>query len=117
MIDISLHGDVVILTMAYGKANTLDPLFCDALVGALDDCARSAAKAVVLTARGGIFSAGFDLFRIVDGGAAYVEEFLPVVSRAFEAAFAFPKPLVAAVNGHAFAGGCIIACTADLRLM
>jgi enoyl-CoA hydratase len=33
------------------------------------------------------------------------------------AAFAFPKPVVAAINGHAIAGGCVFACAADRRLM
>ena len=43
--------------------------------------------------------------------------FLPAMNQAFEALFAFPKPVVAAVNGHAIAGGCIMACCADYRIM
>jgi enoyl-CoA hydratase len=117
MIETSHVDDVTILTMAYGKANTLDPSSCDALIDAFDACRASATKAVVLTGRNGIFSAGVDLLRVVDGGASYLQEFLPILGRAFEVAFAFPKPLVAAVNGHAFAGGCILACAADRRLM
>ncbi len=39
------------------------------------------------------------------------------MNRMFERLFAFPKPVVAAVNGHAIAGGCIIVCAADWRLM
>jgi enoyl-CoA hydratase/carnithine racemase len=117
MIEITHQHDITILTMAYGKANTLDPSSCDALVDAFGDCSAASVRAVVLTGRGGIFSAGVDLLRVVDGGPSYLQEFLPVLGRAFDAAFAFPKPLVAAVNGHAFAGGCILACTADRRLM
>jgi enoyl-CoA hydratase len=71
----------------------------------------------VLTAAGSIFSAGVDLPRLIEGGPAYAGLFLPTLSRAFEALFAFPKPLVAGVNGHAIAGGCILACAADRRLM
>ena len=39
------------------------------------------------------------------------------MNRMFQALFAFPKPVVAAVNGHAIAGGCILVCAADWRLM
>jgi len=117
MIEITHRDDIAILTMAHGKANTLDPEFGAALAEAFEDCNRSAAKAAIITARGGIFSAGVDLVRVIERGAGYLHDFLPVLSRALEAAFAFPKPLVAAVNGHAFAGGCILACAADRRLM
>jgi enoyl-CoA hydratase len=117
MISVTDRGDVAVLTMAHGKANVLDVEFCRALIAAFDACARSPAKAAVLTAGGSIFSAGVDLPRLVDGGRAYAGEFLPALSHAFDTMFAFPKPLVAAVNGHAIAGGCILACAADRRLM
>ena len=35
----------------------------------------------------------------------------------FETLFLYPKPVVAAVNGHAIAGGCLLVCTADHRIM
>ena len=117
LISVAQRADVAILTMAHGKANLFDLEFCDAVAGALAECAASPAKAAVITAGGSIFSAGVDLRRLVDGGRGYAETFLPALDRAFDAAFAFPKPLVAAVNGHAIAGGCILACAADRRLM
>ena len=117
MISLSQRGDVAIATMAHGKANALDVEFCVALIEAFDELSRSPSQAVVLTADGSIFSAGVDLPRLVAGGPSYTELFLPTLSRAFEALFGFQKPLVAAVNGHAIAGGCILACAADRRLM
>ena len=74
-------------------------------------------RALVLTGSGAMFSAGVDLLRVVAGGADYVRVFLPAINRMFQALFAFPKPVVAAVNGHAIAGGCIMVCAADWRLM
>jgi enoyl-CoA hydratase len=111
------RGQVAILRMAHGKASALDLEFCDALTRQLDECRRSASAALVLTGTGTIFSAGVDLLRVVDGGAAYVRAFLPAVSQTFETLFTFPKPVVAAVNGHAIAGGCVMACASDVRLM
>ena len=117
MITTTRNDDIAILTLAHGKANLFDIEFSDALAAALDACAASAAKAAVVTASGGIFSGGVDLRRLLAGGRGYAEVFLPALGRAFDVAFAFPKPLVAAVNGHAIAGGCILACAADRRLM
>ena len=103
--------------MTHGKANALDLELCEALTAQLDDCARSDAGALVLTGDGRMFSAGVDLIRVVNGGAAYVQTFLPSVNKMFETLFSCPKPVVAAVNGHAIAGGCVMTCAADYRMM
>jgi enoyl-CoA hydratase len=117
MLEITHRNDIAILTMMHGKANAFDLELSQALVAACEKVVSSDAKALVITARGAIFSAGVDLFRVTSGGAKYLEVFLPAVSRAFETVFTCPKPVVAAVNGHAFAGGCILAWAADRRLM
>lgn len=66
---------------------------------------------------GRAFSAGVDLWRIIDGGAAYVHAFLPALESAFRAVFTIGKPVVAALNGHAIAGGAILAAACDHRVM
>jgi enoyl-CoA hydratase len=111
------RGDVVVAHMTHGKANALDIEFCTDLVQTFDELAAGSARAVVLTGTGNIFSAGVDLIRLCDDGPDYRDRFVPWISRIVHALFRFPKPLVAAVNGHAVAGGCIIACTADHRIM
>jgi enoyl-CoA hydratase len=116
MIDRTDRDGVAILTLAHGKANVFDFDLCAAFEAAITDAERSA-RAVVLTGRGGIFSAGFDLFRIVDGSAGEVERFLAAMHDMFVRLFTFPKPIVAAVNGHAIAAGCVLACACDYRLM
>ena len=103
--------------MTHRKANALDLEFCDAIVSMLDELAASSARAVVLTGTGSIFSAGVDLIRLCDDGPDYRSRFVPALSKLMDALFSFPRPLVAAVNGHAVAGGCLIACTADHRIM
>jgi enoyl-CoA hydratase len=117
MIELTSHGDVAVLTMAHGKANALDLELCTALTARLEEYRQSSARALVVTGTGRMFSAGVDLVRVVNEGAAYVRVFLPAVGRAFDTLFSLLKPVVAAVNGHAIAGGCVIACAADHRVM
>jgi enoyl-CoA hydratase/carnithine racemase len=117
MIELTQHGEVALLRMAHGKANALDIELCTALTSRLEEYRQSPARALVVTGAGRMFSAGVDLVRIVNEGAPYVRAFLPAVNRAFETLFSLLKPVVAAINGHAIAGGCIIACAADHRLM
>jgi enoyl-CoA hydratase len=117
MIDIRTDGGVAVMTLAYGKANALDIEFCEALAAQFLELRRSNAKAVVVTGQGKIFSAGVDLKSLDEGGADYVRKFLPALHKLYNAAFFHPKPVVAAINGHAIAGGCVLACCADRRIM
>src|ERR1700682_5538137 len=116
MIDISQQGEVAVVTMRHGKVNAMDVEFCEGLAARFEELKKSKAKAVVLTGEGKIFSAGVDLVRALDGGPDYFHKFLPALSKAFVTVFFFPKPVVAAVNGHAVAGGCVLACCADKRI-
>lgn len=107
---------VEVLKIEHGKANALDLELLNALSTAFDQAAASRGG-LVLTGSGSIFCAGVDLFRVVDGGRPYIEHFLPALSRVFLQLFTLPRPLVAAINGHAIAGGCILACACDCRVM
>jgi enoyl-CoA hydratase len=111
------RGPVVILRLAHGKASAMDLELLRAIEGAFAREERSPARAVVLTGTGSIFSAGVDLLRVVEGGRAYLAEFLPALDACFRRMLAFEKPLVAAINGHAIAGGFVMACAADRRLL
>lgn len=108
---------VVVLRLDHGKAQALDVELCEALASELELIDGADAVGVVITGTGTIFSAGVDLYRAVEGGPEYIERFLPVLARAFTKLFAFPRPVVAAVNGHAIAGGCVMTCACDYRIM
>jgi enoyl-CoA hydratase len=112
----SQHEGVLTLRLAHGKASAIDVELLDALLAELDGAAADV-RAVILTGTGTIFSAGVDLFRLTREGPDYVRRFLPLLSRFVRALFTFPRPVVAAVNGHAIAGGCVIALACDARLM
>ena len=117
MIDVKSDAGIAVLTLMHGKANALDIEFCDALAARFVELRVTDAKAVVLTGQGKIFSAGVDLIRLSEGGADYVRKFLPALHKLYDAVFNHPKPVVAAINGHAIAGGCVLACCADRRIM
>jgi enoyl-CoA hydratase len=75
------------------------------------------ADAVVLTGTGRAFSAGVDLKRLLGSSPGEVEEFLHALDAGLLALYDFPRPAVAAVNGHAIAGGCILVQACDYRVM
>lgn len=106
-----------ILRLAHGKVSAMDIELGEALVAELKAAEDTPVRAVVLTGSGSSFSAGVDLFRVIKDGPAYGARFLPVLDTMLRDALAFPKPLVAAVNGHAIAGGCILAAACDHRIM
>jgi enoyl-CoA hydratase len=115
VIELAEQDGVAVLRLAHGKVNAMSMEFCEALTARFAKI--SSARAVVMTATGRTFSAGVDLVRLLEGGAPYVRKFLPVLSEMFVTVFSHPAPVVAAINGHAIAGGCVLACAADKRLM
>jgi enoyl-CoA hydratase len=118
MIERTGTGSIATLRLQHGKASALDIELVDAIALALARIADDQAiRAVILTGTGSIFSAGVDLFRLVDGGAEYAKHFYPALSRMFLDLFAFPKPLIIAANGHAIAGGAILTLAGDYRIM
>lgn len=117
MIERSDEGEIAVLRLAHGPVNAMDIELCRAVAEQFRALVADPARAVVITGAGRAFSAGVDLRRYLDEGPPYVERFLPALAEMFRAAFELAKPVVAAVNGHAIAGGCVLAATADRTLM
>jgi enoyl-CoA hydratase len=110
-------GCARLLRMAHGKASAFDLEFLRALTRQFEAAEADRVPALILTGTGNIFSAGVDLVRFRDGGADYLSAFLPALDRCFERLFFLPMPTVAAVNGHAIAGGGVLTLCCDRRLM
>ena len=102
--------------MCHGKANAIDVELFEELMAALEKAADDGCRALVLTGSDRIFSAGVDLRRVLREGEAYLRRFVPMIGEGLRRLFAFPRPVVAALNGHAVAGGCIMACACDRRI-
>jgi enoyl-CoA hydratase len=110
------RGTVTVLSMTHGKVNALDRELLAFLREELAELAGAGGSPVVLTGTGRFFSAGMDLKRILDGGREAIEAVLAELSETILALLTLPRPVVAAVNGHAIAGGWVLACACDYRL-
>lgn len=104
-------ADVLWLDRPPVNAANLDSL--TELADAVDTLVQGSDRPLVLSGRGAAFSAGADLYGVLDGNDEYAAAFVAGLVRAFTTLFTFPRPLVGAVNGHAIAGGAILACCCD----
>lgn len=109
-------GDVAVLRLAHGRVSAMDVELCRGVAAELRGL-NDGVRAVVLTGTGKAFSAGVDLRRFLDEGAPYAADLLRALDEVFLAAFELAIPMVSAVNGHAIAGGCVLAACADVTLM
>ncbi|TMA50099.1 MAG: crotonase/enoyl-CoA hydratase family protein [Deltaproteobacteria bacterium] len=99
-----------------GKVNAMSLGFFEALGASLDRAESERPGAVVITGRPGIFSAGLDLKLLPTLGAAELRTTLITFARTMLRVFLFPIPTVAAVGGHAIAGGALLMFACDLRV-
>jgi len=117
MIDLDRQGDVFVLHMRAGE-NRMSPPFLRAFGAALDAAEKhDGPAALVTTGEGKFYSNGIDLAWLGAAGRAEVGPFLGAVHGLFARLLAFPRPTVAALNGHAFAAGAMLALAHDLRVM
>jgi enoyl-CoA hydratase len=111
---IERNGPVALLRMENGKANAISATLLERLDGLIAQLGD--ARAAVITGQGSAFCAGLDLPALADLDRqtmrGFIQRFSAVMLRIFE----LPIPLVAAVNGHAVAGGCVLALQADVRI-
>lgn len=117
MIERNDTDGIRVLKLAHGKVSAIDIELGEAVLAELKAAMDPAVKAVILTGSGSSFSAGVDLFRVLEDGPEYGRRFLPLLDEFLRATLTFPKPIVAAINGHAIAGGCILAACCDHRIM
>ena len=82
----------------------------------LDQFRAAGDTPILLTGAGDSFSAGLNLREVASLGRTDMEGFLRLLERLVVQIFDHPAPVVAAVNGHAIAGGCILALATDRRI-
>ena len=117
MFELSQDQDITTLRMSHGKVNAMSLEFCETLTQHLKTLQTQSCRAVILIGNSRVFSAGVDLIRLIEEPVDYLDRFLPALCEMFETVFSFPRPLVALVSGHAVAGGCVLACASDYRVI
>jgi enoyl-CoA hydratase/carnithine racemase len=116
-LDLSRDGDVWLLRMKTGE-NRFNPDFIGAMNGALDEVeATRGAAALVTTGEGKFYSNGLDLDWLAQQEHADAMKFLATVHALFARIVSLPFPTCAAIGGHAFAGGGMLALAHDWRVM
>jgi enoyl-CoA hydratase len=109
-------GEVAVVRLDRPPANALDPALLDEARRCLEELEAIEPAAVVITSRPGFFSAGVDLKLAPTLDEAGQRQMIDAINRLFCDWYCFPRPVVAAVNGHAIAGGLILALCADHRV-
>jgi enoyl-CoA hydratase/carnithine racemase len=115
--DVQGDGDVTIVRIQRPPVNAIDPELAADGAALLDELSSETSGAVVITGAGPSFSAGLDIKiapTLDDEGQRAMRA---AVNRLLGGWALFPRPLVTAVNGHAIAGGLILALCGDWRFV
>ena len=111
------EGGIAVVRMQLGE-NRFNPTTLDGLEAALDQVEKiDGPAALVLTGGGKFFSNGLDLEWLGGADDDSRRQALSRVYRLFARLLEFPAPTVAAINGHVFAGGAMMALACDWRVM
>jgi enoyl-CoA hydratase len=108
---------LAVVHLTCGKANALNPRTLAALERALDEARGGDARGLVLTGYDRFFSAGLDLVGLYGLERGVMDEFMARFDAVMLRVFAYPRPVVAALTGHAVAGGAVLALACDARVM
>lgn len=116
MLERTEHGEILELRLARPPANALDAALIAALGEAIEGAPASGARALVLSGRR-MFSGGLDVPALLTLDRAGMEQTLRDFFRLMRALAASPIPTIAAITGHAPAGGAVLSIFCDARVM
>jgi enoyl-CoA hydratase len=109
---------IAIVTLANPPMNAMNACQLEQLAALFEGLAADrAVRAAVVAAEGPAFSAGLDLKSVPHLDRLGQRRLVDALNDCFGTLYSWPKPLVAAVNGHAIAGGLILALCADWRVV
>jgi enoyl-CoA hydratase/carnithine racemase len=117
-VHVSKDGEIATVTLNRGKVNALNEPMVEEITKSFEDLETdNEVKSIVFTGSGKFFSFGFDVPEFLSYPKSDFIRYLEKFSNLYTYVFRLPKPIVAALNGHTIAGGCMLATACDLRLM
>jgi enoyl-CoA hydratase/carnithine racemase len=117
-VDIIQREEIATVQMNRGKVNALNPKIIADLKKAFTKLEKDkTVQAVLFTGRDKFFSFGLDVPELLTYSKTKFTKFLEDFTELYTYLFTFPKPVIAVLNGHAIAGGCMLALACDRRIM
>ncbi len=117
-LELSKNGSISTVTLNRGKVNAINERVVEELSGVFHELADDPdVRAIILTGKGYFFTYGFDIPEFLgytkDDFIRYLKKFTDF----YTYLFVYGKPVIAALNGHTIAGGCMLAMACDYRIM
>ena len=117
MIDVVHRGPIAIVTLRHPPANAMNLEFTEEIAAVFQRLGHDrSVRSMVLTGQGKSFCAGVDLKALPDFDETYQRRMVNALNCAFHAVYSYPVPVVGAINGHAIAGGLVLALCCDWRI-
>ena len=117
-IEIQNDVNIVKVILHRGKVNALNNQVVEEFHYTLIDLSKDPdVKAIIISGSGKFFSFGFDIPEFLSYSKQKFTDYLIKFTNLYTYIFTYPKPVIAAINGHAVAGGCMLASACDKRVM
>jgi len=117
-LQITTSNGLATLTLNRGRSNPINHEMVKELVACVKQLNEdNSVGGLVITGKPGFFSSGIDLIEAYDYNEKEIKQFWIDFLALPAALISFKKPMVAAINGHSPAGGCVIALCCDHRVM
>lgn len=116
--ELQTRDGITTVTMNRGKVNAINESFVAEGLAIFDQLRHDPqTKALILTGQGKFFSFGLDIPELYSLSPEAMTAFIRKFCQLYHDIFIFPKPVIGAINGHAIAGGCILALACERRIM